>query len=122
MKFKLYTIILASLLAVVPANAQPGAAPAKDAAKTAKKAPAPVTPPPTAAEISDAKAKSLVWVNLGSGVYHMSNGEFYGKTKRGKFMSEADAKKAGYRVAGQGAVKKKSEAKAAAPAPPATKK
>ena len=40
----------------------------------------------------------MVWVNLGSGVYH-KEGKFYGKTKRGKFMSEDDAKKAGYREA-----------------------
>ena len=38
----------------------------------------------------------MVWVNTGSGVYHKS-GRYYGKTKEGKFLSEADAKKAGYR-------------------------
>ena len=118
-QFKIWMI--SGLLALAPAVvAQPTAAPAKETTKTAKKSPAPATPPPTAAEIADAKSKGLVWVNLGRGVYHMSTGEFYGKTKRGKFMAEADAKKAGYHVAGQGAVKKKAEAKAATPA--ATKK
>ena len=120
-KSQFQILIMAGLLALAPALvAQPTAAPAKETTKTAKKAPAPITPPPTAAEIADAKGKGLVWVNLGSGVYHMSTGEFYGKTKRGKFMVEADAKKAGYHVAGQGAVKKKAEAKAVTPA--ATKK
>ena len=38
----------------------------------------------------------MVWVNLDSGVYH-KGGRWYGKTKNGKFMSEADAIKAGYR-------------------------
>src|SRR5215475_2527261 len=42
-------------------------------------------------EIADAKAKGMVWVNLSSGVYH-KEGKFYGKTKKGKFMSEDDAK------------------------------
>jgi len=37
-----------------------------------------------------------VWVNLDSGIYH-KGGQFYGKTKNGKFMSEADAKAAGYK-------------------------
>jgi hypothetical protein len=40
----------------------------------------------------------MVWVNLSSKIYH-KEGKFYGKTKRGKFMSEDDAKKAGYREA-----------------------
>jgi hypothetical protein len=36
-------------------------------------------------------------VNLDSGVYH-KGGRWYGKTKNGKFMSEADAKAAGYKA------------------------
>jgi hypothetical protein len=42
----------------------------------------------------------MVWVNTDSKVYHKS-GRYYGKTKQGKFMSEADAKKANYREAKQ---------------------
>jgi len=50
----------------------------------------------SAEEIAAAKASNKVWVNLDSGVYHKS-GRWYGKTKNGKFMSEAEAKQAGYR-------------------------
>jgi hypothetical protein len=50
----------------------------------------------SAEEIASAKASGKVWVNLDSGVYHKS-GRWYGKTKNGKFMSEAEAKQAGYR-------------------------
>ena len=50
----------------------------------------------SAEEIASAKARGKVWVNLDSGVYHKS-GRWYGKTKNGKFMSEAEAKQAGYR-------------------------
>ena len=50
----------------------------------------------SAEEIAAAKASGKVWVNLDSGVYHKS-GRWYGKTKNGKFMSEAEAKQAGYR-------------------------
>ena len=72
--------------------------------KTTKK---PATQTATDAEIADAKAKGLVWVNLGTGVYH-KDGQFFGKTKSGKFMPEADAQKAGYRAAKEpGASKKK---------------
>ena len=44
----------------------------------------------------------MVWVNLDSGVYHREGDRWYGKTKRGKYMSEADAQKAGYRAAKTG--------------------
>ena len=74
--------------------------------KTAPKKADTATPAPSATEIADAKTKGRVWVNLGTGVYH-KDGEFYGKTKRGKFMSEADAQKAGYRAAKTSAAKKK---------------
>jgi len=78
--------------------AQP--APAKDskATKSSSAKASEETPAPSDKEIADAKAKGMVWVNLSSKIYH-KEGKFYGKTKRGKFMSEDDAKKAGYREA-----------------------
>jgi hypothetical protein len=61
------------------------------ASKTGTKSSAPVeaqTPP----------QPGMVWVNTASGTYHKS-GRWYGKTKEGKFMTEADAVKAGYKPA-----------------------
>jgi len=52
--------------------------------------------------------KGMVWVNLKTGVYHREGDRWYGKTKSGKFMSEADAQKAGYRAAKQGGGKQES--------------
>ncbi len=52
------------------------------------------------ADIARAQSSGMVWVNTESKVYHKS-GRYYGKTKQGKFMSEADAKKANYREAKQ---------------------
>jgi uncharacterized protein YoxC len=49
-------------------------------------------------QIANAQKQGMVWVNTDSGIYH-NDGAFFGKTKEGKFMTEADAKKAGYRAA-----------------------
>jgi hypothetical protein len=38
----------------------------------------------------------MVWVNTESNVYH-KGGRWYGKTKSGKFMTESQAKAAGYK-------------------------
>ena len=43
--------------------------------------------------------KGMVWVNTNSGLYHTEGSKWYGKTKEGKYMTEADAKKAGYHLA-----------------------
>lgn len=40
---------------------------------------------------------TVVWVNLGSGVYHFSGARDYGRTKRGAYMCERDT--AGFRAA-----------------------
>jgi hypothetical protein len=52
---------------------------------------------PSAADIAAARASGKVWVNLDTGIYH-KGGRWYGKTKNGRFMSEADAKAAGYKA------------------------
>ncbi len=75
------------------APANPSATPA--APKTATKATAGA---PSSSEIAAAKASGKVWVNTESGVYHKS-GRWYGKTKSGKFMTESEAKAAGYKAA-----------------------
>jgi hypothetical protein len=55
------------------------------------------TPAASDPQIASAKSSGMVWVNTDSGVYH-KGGRWYGKTKTGKFMSEADAKAAGFKA------------------------
>ena len=66
-------------------------------APAAKAAPA-AAAKPTTADIAAAQAKGMVWVNTESKVYH-KDGKFYGHTKHGQFMTEDDAKKAGFQAA-----------------------
>jgi hypothetical protein len=63
-----------------------------------KKAPKPAAATASTPEIAAAQASGKVWVNTDSGVYHKS-GRWYGKTKQGKFMTEAEAKAAGFKAA-----------------------
>jgi hypothetical protein len=47
-------------------------------------------------------SRGMVWVNTSTGVYHYEGDRWYGKTKEGKFMTETDAQKAGYRASKEG--------------------
>jgi Helix-hairpin-helix motif len=102
--------------ATAPAAPAAPAKPAK-ATKTSKTAPAPTAAPavaPTAASTAAPTAApsttvaqtppspGMVWVNLETKVFHREGDPWYGKTKKGKFMTEADATKAGYHEAKKG--------------------
>ena len=69
---------------------------------SASPAAAPATAATTAATPAAGGGHGLVWVNTETHVYHKEGSRFYGKTKKGKYVSEADAIKEGDRAAAKG--------------------
>lgn len=83
---------------LVTVGAAPAAAPV-----AVPKATAPAAPAKAAREVQPPPATSgMVWVNPDSKIYHKPGSQWYGKTKQGSYMTEAEAIKAGYRESKQG--------------------
>ncbi len=82
-----------------PAPAPAATAPAAMPASAAPAATASTRKGPAANAASKAAAPGggpgLVWLNTASNVYHCPGTTYYGKTKAGSYMSEADAKAKG---------------------------
>lgn len=103
---KIAPLVTVKATAAKAAAAAPAApAPAAAAATRPTTPAAAASTTPTTAQQSP--VKGMVWVNLNSKVFHREGDRWYGKTKNGQFMTEADAVKAGYHEAKPGAAKAK---------------
>jgi len=89
--------------------ASPKAKPTPKKAKAERK-PRPATSPVRAGRMTEEAANppapggghGQVWVNTETGVYHREGSRFYGTTRKGKYLTEQDAKQAGYKPAPKG--------------------
>jgi hypothetical protein len=92
---KIFARSLFMILLSLPLLAQKAPTPAGQAAA------APVSPSAAsvAVQATEGNPDVRVWVNTATGVYHCPGSRWYGTTKQGDYMTQAEAQKKHYRPA-----------------------
>jgi hypothetical protein len=95
---KRHLVLLLTALAATTAFAQTTVPNPLAPDKGAPTAPAASKPAPKKEASGDGAGK--VWANSASKVYHCEGSKYYGKTRKGEYMTEADARAKGYHGVG----------------------
>jgi hypothetical protein len=112
LRFLALAISLAVTSTICLAQAAPASAPdAKADKKTAKAKGKPEHLDPSTIQQAPGGGGGKVWVNSNTKVYHKEGDPWYGKTKHGEYMTEADAQKAGNHLAKESPIGKKDNMK-----------
>ena len=88
-----------SMVTVTNASAAAAPPPAQQSPNRAQTGASNRSAQPSAAANPPRAGSGMVWVNTDTKVYHREGDRWYGKTKHGSYMTEADAIKAGNRAA-----------------------